>query len=116
MLRVRDLLEAQNLMRVVRQSMKRITAPTLLVHAKDDETASPRSAFEVASGVSSHRVHCVILNDCYHMISIDKEKARVLSEMKDFLQDTPTGADSAGAPSPHPTTPTAERSFTHVRA
>ena len=40
----------------------------------------------MASGVSSSRVHCVILNESYHMISIDKEKAKVLSEMKDFLQ------------------------------
>lgn len=85
-LRVRDLLEAQNLMGIVRRSMKSIVAPTLLLHARDDDAASPKSAFEVASGVSSSRVHCVILNDSYHMISIDKEKAKVLSEMKDFLQ------------------------------
>lgn len=114
-LRVRDLLQAQDLMRLVRQGMPQITAPTLLLHAREDEAASPRSAFEVASGVSSKRVHCVILNDSYHMISIDKEKARVLSEMKDFLQDAPQGADAvAGAAST--VTPTTQRSSQHVRA
>ena len=112
---VRDLLEAQRLQRVVRQGMKRIKAPTLLIHARDDDAASPRSAFEVASGVSSERVHCVLLNESYHMISIDREKARVLSEMKDFLQGSVAGAESgspSGPLSPGPTT----RSTQHVGA
>jgi carboxylesterase len=92
-LRVRDLLQAQDLMRLVREGLARISAPTLLLHAREDEAASPRSAFEVASSISSKRVHCVILNDSYHMISIDKEKARVLSEMKDFLQAAAPAAE-----------------------
>lgn len=115
-LRVRDLLEAQGLMQLVRQGMAQITAPTLLIHARDDDAASPRSAFDVASGVSSERVHMVLLNDSYHMISIDKEKARVLSEMKDFLQASPrtaTAPATAAAPS---LTPATVRSPEHVRA
>jgi carboxylesterase len=115
-LRVRDLLEAQDLMRLVRRGMKQITAPTLLLHAREDEAASPRSAFEVASGVSSKRVHCVILNDSYHMISIDREKARVLSEMKDFLQDMPPISDSTGTAPIQSASPNTVRSPHHVRA
>lgn len=114
-LRVRDLLQAQDLMGLVRQGMARIVAPTLLLHAREDEAASPRSAFEVASSVSAKRVHCVILNDSYHMISIDKEKARVLSEMKDFLQASGTTSD----PGVKITTTIAaaiQRSTEHVRA
>lgn len=114
-LRVRDLLEAQNLMRIVRQGMKQIKAPTLLLHARDDDAASPRSAFEVASGVSSDRVHCLLLNDSYHMISIDKEKTRVLTEMKDFLQGATQSPD--GSPTTVPPVPTTtERNTQHVRA
>ena len=115
-LRVRDLLEAQGLMRLVRQGMKEITAPTLLVHARDDDAASPRSAFEVASGVSSKLVHCVLLNDSYHMISIDKEKARVLTEMKDFLQKASRNADNLDAAAVKPPMPTTARKSEHVRA
>jgi len=112
---VRDLLEAQRLQRVVRQGMKRIKAPTLLIHARDDDAASPRSAFEVASGVSSERVHCVLLNESYHMISIDREKARVLSEMKDFLQGSVAGAES-GSPSGPQSPGATSRSTQHVGA
>jgi carboxylesterase len=115
-LRVKDLVEAQNLMRTVRRGMNQITAPTLLIHARDDDCASPRSAFEVASGVSSTRVHCVLLNDSYHMISIDKEKARVLSEMKDFLQTAGKNADPSVTPPAKAAAPETVRSSEHVRA
>ena len=115
-LRVGDLVEAQNLMRVVRKGLRRITAPTLLIHAKDDDCASPRSADEVATGVSSTRVHRVMLYDSYHMISIDKEKTRVLAEMKDFLQAEHLGADASVNPPVKTAPPETLRSSEHVRA
>ena len=84
-LQVRDLLQARRLMADVRAHLAEITAPVLLLHARDDDAASPRSAFEVAQRVSATRVRCVLLADCYHMISIDREKHRVLAELRDFL-------------------------------
>lgn len=84
-LRVADLLKARELIALVRPSLSDITAPVLLLHAKEDECATPRSSFEVASRVQSSRIRCVLLNDCYHMISIDREKERVLTEMVQFL-------------------------------
>ncbi len=85
-LRVADLLRARHLVGMVRRSMRKIDKPLLLVHAKDDECATPRSAFEVAQGVSTTQVRCVLLSDSFHMISIDREKERVLGEMLQFLQ------------------------------
>jgi carboxylesterase len=115
-LRVGDLVEAQNLMRRVRKGLRRITAPTLLIHAKDDDCASPRSADDVASGVSSTRVHRVILYESYHMISIDKEKARVLAEMKEFLQAEPQNADASVIAPVQSVQSDTLRSSEHVRA
>lgn len=113
-LRVQDLLQAQDLMRVVRAGLPSVRAATLLVHARDDDAASPRSAYEVAAEVAAKRVHCVILEDSYHMISIDKEKAQVLAEMKAFLlHDAP----SADAVEPAPVEETFEsRSKDYVRS
>ena len=85
LLTVHDLAQAQRLIADVRHRLPDITAPVLLLHARDDDAASPRSAFEVARRVASPHVRCVLLADSYHMISIDREKHRVLSEMKDFL-------------------------------
>jgi carboxylesterase len=84
-LTVRDLSQAQRLINDVRRRLPDINAPVLLLHAREDDAASPRSAFEVAQRVASPHVRCVLLADSYHMISIDREKHRVLGEMKDFL-------------------------------
>ncbi len=88
-LRVGDLLQARRLIKEVRASLPAITSPTLLLHARDDDAASPRSAFEVAQRVAARRVRCVLLADSYHMLSIDREKQRVLFEMRQFLDTGP---------------------------
>lgn len=85
LLRVRDLLAAQRLMHDARRALHAVHAPTLLVHARDDDAASARSAFEVAERIGARSVRCVLLTDSYHMISIDREKQRVLAEMLAFL-------------------------------
>ncbi len=84
-LRVDDLLKARDLIALARSSLSDITAPLLLLHAKEDECATPRSSFEVASRAQANRIRVVLLSDCYHMISIDREKERVLTEMRQFL-------------------------------
>lgn len=84
-LRVRDILQARNLIAATRKSLGQITCPTLLIHAKEDECATPRSSMEVAERVKAKRIRMVLLQDSYHMISIDREKDIVLSEMMQFL-------------------------------
>lgn len=104
-LRVQDLLEAQHLARFIRRTMHAVKAPTLLIHAKEDESASPRSSFEVAKAVSSQHVKVVLLSNSYHMISIDQERSRVLSELQRFLGehvDGDTKADRDGSHESHP--------------
>ena len=95
-LRVRDLLQARQLMHAVRRRLPDITCPVLLLHAKQDDAASTRSAFEVASRVASQQLRCVLLADSYHMLSIDREKQQVLAEMLAFLDQQ--AAASTGRP------------------
>lgn len=100
-LRVRELYQAHRLIQMARRSLSQINAPTLLIHAHEDEAASPRSAFEAAAAIRSRTVRTVLLNDSYHMISIDREKQRVLAEMTDFLtsESTRHGAIAPSTPS-----------------
>ena len=85
------LMEARRLIRRTRPLLSRVTAPTLVVHALEDEVASPRSAEEVVRGVGSAQTRYVLLRDSYHMLSIDREKHRVITEMSQFLQQLETG-------------------------
>lgn len=85
-LRVADLLEARRLMRDARRGLARIRAPLLLLHAREDDAASVRSAHEVLRHVRSRCAELVLLDESYHMISIDQEKHQVLAELVRFLR------------------------------
>jgi len=85
-IRVGDLLEASRLMRRVRRQLSDVVAPILIVHAREDESASLRSAFELAERVRSKTIRLVILNDSYHMCTIDREKQSVLEETRAFIE------------------------------
>lgn len=90
-LRVHDLIQAKKLIKATRARLHDVKAPILLIHAREDEAASPRSAYEVAEHVGSKDIHCVMLTDSYHMISIDQEKNKTLQEMCAFLSTIPSG-------------------------
>lgn len=100
-LRVADLLQARRLITATRRRLPDIIAPTLLLHALEDECATPRSAYEVAVRVHATDVHLVMLHDSYHMISLDREKELVLNEMVQFLdhrlRENPGELSSAAA-------------------
>ncbi len=99
-LRVRDLVEARKLMRQAKRGLSDVSAPTLVIHARRDDVASPRSAHDVVCGVGSDRVKCVMLNHSYHMISIDQEKAKVLSELSSFMEECTQGMSNEVALAP----------------
>ena len=81
--------QAERMMRFLRRNLHRISAPALILHAKDDDTASTRSADLVESSVSSALVRKVILNNSYHIITMDNEKDRVLEETLNFIARLP---------------------------
>lgn len=84
-LSVAELLKARDLIAMARNSLTEVTVPTLLIHAKEDECATPRSSYEIAGRINASRIRVTLLADSYHMISIDREKEHVLSEMLQFL-------------------------------
>lgn len=84
-LSVAELLKARDLIAMARNSLAEVTVPTLLIHAKEDECATPRSSYEIAGRINASRIRVTLLADSYHMISIDREKEHVLSEMLQFL-------------------------------
>jgi len=87
-LAVSSLLEARRLFTATRKILARIESPTLIVHAVEDEMSSPRNAEYLARHVGARRTRLVMLRDSYHMITLDREKDRVLAEVRGFLSDT----------------------------
>ncbi len=77
--------EAERMIAAVKKTMSRITAPAIIIHAEEDEVASPRSAHYIAQHIGSATVETVMLNNSYHMITVDNDREQVASETIRFF-------------------------------
>lgn len=70
---------------LVKKELPLVTTPILIIHAKEDDMTSLRNAQYVFKNIASASKELVILEDSYHMITIDKEKDRVAEETIKFI-------------------------------
>lgn len=73
--------------KVVKKEMPHVTVPILIIHAKEDDMTSLKNANYVYNNIASINKRLVILEDSYHMIVIDKEKDKVVSEVSAFFNN-----------------------------
>jgi len=78
---------AQQLMHDTRLWLGHVHAPTLIIHAVDDETAAPRNAEEILLKIHSEIRRVVWLGDSYHIITVDNEREVVVNETTRFLDE-----------------------------
>jgi carboxylesterase len=81
------LYQAQRLIKGVRSRLSLIRTPALIIHAQEDDMASVRSADFVEAHIASDVKRKVILQDSYHIITLDNEKERVADETVTFFDD-----------------------------
>lgn len=79
------LYEAMRLGREVRAGLGNVDADALIMHAVDDETASPRNAKVVHEGISSEHKRKLLLGDSFHIICMDNERELVAREATRFI-------------------------------
>jgi carboxylesterase len=77
--------EAYRLGKVVRERISEITTPCLIVHALEDETASPKNARFIFDALPTENKKLVLLEDSYHMITLDNENQSVAHEVAAFF-------------------------------
>jgi carboxylesterase len=70
----------------VRRRVDLVTCPTLVMHATEDETVSPRNAEWLMNHISAKRKKLVFLGQSYHMITIDNEYELVFHETQLFIK------------------------------
>jgi carboxylesterase len=83
--------QSLRMIRHTKRGLAQITAPTLLIHAREDDVASPANARWVMERISSRDKRLVILEDCYHIITMDRQKERVAHECINFLREALPG-------------------------
>lgn len=78
--------EAERMIESVKRSLPRVTAPALIIHAEEDDVASPRNARFVAENIGSRTVESIMLHNSYHMITVDNDREQVAVDTIRFLK------------------------------
>ena len=84
---ISHLKQNDRLNRFVKKNLSLVTCPKILaIHAQEDEVASTHNLTILSSGLKS-AVHLqkIIVNNSYHMISIDNDRQQVIQETLQFL-------------------------------
>jgi carboxylesterase len=93
-----SLIQARRLYRATRRILPRVTAPTLVIHAMEDDMSSPRNPEYLVRHLGARETRYVALRDSYHMITLDQEKDRVLAETRSFLDQAMAAAEKKPIP------------------
>jgi len=80
-------LELLRLSKFVRKKIKKVTAPILLFHSTQDDLTSVKSAEFVYKNVSSATKKFIKLNNSYHIITLDNDKAILETKSLEFLKE-----------------------------
>lgn len=80
-----SLYQMQRLSRNVRKNLKNIIAPTLCLHAFEDDIAHRKNSQLIYDHVSGPK-QLIWLYESYHMITIDNDRKQVIDESLKFIQ------------------------------
>ena len=69
----------------VRKDLSRVVSPILIIHSKEDDLTSLKSAEVVDKNISSKDKEYIVLYDSYHMVLYDNEKEFVFNKVLEFL-------------------------------
>lgn len=77
--------QSQLLINSAIKNLQDIEADTLIIHAIDDETASPRNVDTIVKGISSTTKKVIWLGNSYHMITVDNDREIVTNSVASFI-------------------------------
>lgn len=60
-------------------------SPCLVMHAKEDDISSVGNAYDIQRRAVNAHVELVLLDNCYHMITIDRERRTVIAKLNEFI-------------------------------
>ena len=78
------MLEFRYLVNAVRRQLGAIKQPTLILHPRDDDRADIDNSFHLQRKLGG-MVHMTVLDDCYHIITVDRQRDVVVERSQEFL-------------------------------
>ncbi len=86
-------LEHRRLVAAAKKLLGKIQQPTLIVHSRQDDYANLNNATYV-QGKLSAPVDLVVLEDSYHMVTLDKERHVVVEKTRSFVERIASGVSA----------------------
>jgi len=79
--------ELFKLIKEVKKELPAITTPALILHSREDDLTSTKNPDYVEKNIGTKIVRKIILDDSYHMMTIDNQKDRVAEETITFFRE-----------------------------
>ncbi len=79
--------ESERLLAFVKRNLANIAAPTLIIHAREDEISTLRSPHYLLERLGSRIKQLRVLENSYHMVTLDNERQQVTAAIGDFFQE-----------------------------
>lgn len=82
---LKTLADIDRLIVTTRSRFGAVTAPTVILQAKEDDMTSPRNAVLVFGEIASKDKRLILLDDCYHVITVDRQRRLVVTGLIEFF-------------------------------
>lgn len=77
--------ESERLLAFVKGALADISAPTLIIHAREDEISTLRSPLFLLERLGSPVKQLQVLENSYHMVTLDNDRQQVVAAIGQFL-------------------------------
>jgi carboxylesterase len=84
---IKAFVSLQNLWRVTLADLGQVRAPILLLRSREDHVVEPKSAQLLQAGATATTVREVILEDSYHVATLDNDAELIFKSSVDFLTE-----------------------------
>jgi carboxylesterase len=76
--------ELWQLVKVVKNDLPAVKTPALIVHAREDDISALSNAIYLQRRLGG-LVECVVLDDSYHLVTVDRQRDVVIDRSSDFI-------------------------------
>ena len=81
-----SVIELRALSAHVMKNLPQLRSPCLVLHAREDDISSVSNAHDIERIAVNSHVELVLLDNCYHMITIDRERRTVIAKLNEFIE------------------------------
>ncbi|TFJ94187.1 alpha/beta hydrolase [Lentibacillus salicampi] len=84
---VKSMKELMDLSIMVREKLSEITAPAMILSSAEDHVVPPENSREIYESISSDVREFVMLENSYHVATLDNDKERIAEKCVKFVKD-----------------------------